>query len=364
MNGFWSNLPKPFFALAPLEDVTDAAFRRLIAKYSKYGGVEVVNKEGKFTHPHATLVGGPDVMFTEFTSADGLLFAEGNGRKKLLKKLLYSESERPIVAQLFSAVPERMEAAARIAAELGFDGIDINMGCPDRAVERGGCGAALIKNPALARELIRAAKRGVHDVRFRKPNIPISVPYRLTKSIEPAVSIKTRIGYDKDELDTWLPELLAEEPAAVTLHARTRKEMSNVPARWNTVLRAVKIRDALHSKTLIVGNGDVKDLDDARAKAEENECDGIMLGRAIFGNPSLFSNSYELDNRKEAKVKTLVEHLTLFDELLSDAVSFSVMKRHFASYISGWVGAKQLRMKLMSAESVHEAHTLLREVLA
>src|SRR3989338_6700904 len=104
MNGFWSNLPKPFFALAPLEDVTDAAFRRLIARHGK-----------------------PNVMFTEFTSADGLLFAEGNGKKKLLKKLLYSESERPIVAQLFSADPERMEAAARIAAELGFDGIDINM---------------------------------------------------------------------------------------------------------------------------------------------------------------------------------------------------------------------------------------------
>ena len=127
MQRFWSRLPKPFFALAPLEDVTDAAFRRLIAEHGK-----------------------PDVMFTEFTSADGLVLADEDGQKKLRKKLLYSEAERPIVAQLFSSVPEHMEAAAKLVAQLGFDGVDINMGCPDRAVEKSGCGAALMKNPTLA----------------------------------------------------------------------------------------------------------------------------------------------------------------------------------------------------------------------
>src|SRR3990167_7815678 len=130
-----------------------------------------------------------------------------------------------------------MEAAARLAADLGFDGIDINMGCPDKAVEKSGCGAALIKNPSLARELIRAAK---------KSGLPVSV--------------KTRIGYNTDELDRWLPELLAEEPAAVTIHARTRKEMSLVPARWERVKRAVEIRDEMRSSTLIIGNGDVEDI--------------------------------------------------------------------------------------------------------
>ena len=196
---------------APMEDVTDAAFRRLIAKYGKAPRTD----GGR---------GGPDVMFTEFTSADGLVLAPEAGQRALRKKLIFSPEERPIVAQLFTAVPERMEKAARIVAELGFDGVDINMGCPVAEVVRQNCGAALIKNPALARELIRAAKES---------GLP--------------VSIKTRIGYDTNELETWLPELLAEEPAAVTLHARTRKEMSDVPARWDTVARAVAIRDSIQN---------------------------------------------------------------------------------------------------------------------
>ena len=309
MNNFWKALPKPLFALAPLEDVTDAAFRRLIAKFGK-----------------------PDVMFTEFTSADGLVLADEKGQKRLRKKLLYSETERPIVAQLFTSIPEHMAKATALVASLGFDGVDINMGCQDRAVERGGCGAALIKTPALAREIIRAAK---------KAGLPVSV--------------KTRIGYDGDELDTWLSELLAEEPAAITIHARTRKEMSDVPARWETIERAVAIRDSLGSQTLIIGNGDVKDIADARAKVAETKCDGVMLGRAIFGNPWLFSNSQEFRNKPEYRLHALVEHLQLFDELLSDATPFATMKKHFKSYVSDWSGAKELRMQLMKISTVDEA---------
>ena len=327
MKSFWQKLPKPFFALAPLEDVTDAAFRRLIAKYGK-----------------------PDVMFTEFTSADGLILADAEGQKKLRKKLLYYESERPIVAQIFTSSVERMEKATALVAELGFDGVDINMGCPDRAVEKSGCGAALIKNPKLARELIRAAKRGW------------SSKYGHGVSIFP-ISIKTRIGYNTDELDSWLPELLAEEPAAVTIHARTRKEMSDVPARWNTVARAVVLRDAFKSSTLIVGNGDVKDIADARAKAEETKCDGVMLGRAIFGNPWLFAYSRELENRfvptPQERMKALLEHLALFDEFLGDTVNYATMKKHFKAYISGWSGAKELRIRLMETETSAAARDIL-----
>ena len=310
-----------------MEDVTDAAFRALIARYSS---------------PDI-----PRVMFSEFTSADGLVLAPEDGKTKLLKKLLYSEAERPIVAQLFTAVPERMEAAARLVAELGFDGIDINMGCPDRAVEKSGCGAALIKNPSLARELIRAAKKGSASRRM------------------PA-SVKTRIGYNTDELDTWLPELLAEEPAAVTIHARTRKEMSDVPARWDTVARAVKIRDAVQNPrgdaswvTLVVGNGDVKDIADARAKVEATKCDGVMLGRAVFGNPWLFSNSRELAPSPQERVRALAEHLALFNELMSDVSNYATMKKHFKAYISGWDGAKELRVKLMETDDVAEAALIL-----
>ncbi|MBI5457344.1 tRNA-dihydrouridine synthase [Candidatus Kaiserbacteria bacterium] len=315
MEDFWHTLPKPFFIQAPMEDVTDAAFRRLIAQHSS---------------PDV-----PRVMYTEFTSADGLILAPEDGKVKLLKKLLYDEAERPIVAQLFTSSPERMEAAARLCAELGFDGFDINMGCPDKAVEKSGCGAALIKNPSLARELIRAAK---------KSGLPVSV--------------KTRIGYNKDELDTWLSELLAEEPALVTLHARTRKEMSDVPARWDAVARAVAIRDSLGSKTLIAGNGDVKDLNDARAKAAETKCDGVMLGRAVFGNPWLFSDRTELPAPQE-RISALIEHLTLFDELLGDSVNYATMKKHFKAYISGWDGAKELRVKLMETNTADEAKFIL-----
>ncbi|MFA7310009.1 MAG: tRNA-dihydrouridine synthase family protein, partial [Candidatus Paceibacterota bacterium] len=195
-----------------MEDVTDVAFRTLIAEYSD---------------PAI-----PRVIYTEFTAADGLIRADEEGQRKLRKKLEYGDAERPIVAQLFSSNPEYMEAGAKLCKELGFDGIDINMGCPADPIVRQGCGAALIKDPARARELIRAVRRG-------SGGLPVSV--------------KTRIGYNVNELETWLPELLAESPAVVAIHARTRKEMSDVPARWEHVARAVEIRNSLGSVTLIAG---------------------------------------------------------------------------------------------------------------
>ena len=352
MSSFWTKLPRPFFALAPMEDVTDAAFRRLIAKYSKYGGRDIgVGSKGSLP-AEAFRAGGPDVMFTEFTSADGLVFANEAGQKRLRAKLAFSETERPIVVQLFTAAPERMEKAARMMRELGFDGIDINMGCPDRAVEKSGCGAALIKNPKLARELIRAAQSA---------GLPVSV--------------KTRTGYTEDELDTWLPELLAEHPAAITVHARTRKEMSDVPARWDTVARAVLIRDAAKSETLIVGNGDVSNLSDARAKAAVAGCDGVMLGRAIYGNPWLFNGIRRGHPESEytdisvyrptphEKLSALLEHLKLFEELLGEVVNYASMKKHFKAYVSGWHDAKELRMRLMGTETAKEAQAIIADAI-
>ena len=327
MKNFWLELPKPFFVLAPLEDVTDAAFRRLIAQRGK-----------------------PDVTFCEFTSADGLVLADEKGQAKIRRKLLYGDIERPVVAQFFTAYPEHMEKAAAIAAEMGFDGVDINMGCPDRAVEKGRCGAAMIKDPALAREIIRAAKKG-----FGGP-----------------ISVKTRLGYKEDELETWLPELLREEPAAITIHARTRKEMSDVPARWERIKRAVEIRNQCQglpltkSRTLILGNGDLKDIADAREKVAESGADGAMLGRAIFGNPWLFAYARELAYRAsvptpQERIKALTEHIKLFDALLGDVRPFAVMKKHFKSYVSGWDGAKELRIELMNAGNIAEALHVLEK---
>ena len=324
MSNFWDELPRPFFALAPMEDVTDAAFRSIIATYAS---------------PRI-----PRVFYTEFTSADGLLLADESGKKKLLKKLSFSEHERPIIAQLFTASPEYIEKTAQMSAELGFDGFDINMGCPVNEVVRQHCGAALIKDPALARELIRAAK---------KSGLP--------------VSIKTRIGYDKDELETWLPELLAESPAAIALHARTRKEMSEVPAHWESIKRAVEIRDQCQgdalTRTLIIGNGDVKDIADARAKAQESGCDGVMLGRAAFGNPWLFADRIEPPTPRE-RIEALIEHLQLFDALMTGTTNYATMKKHLKAYISGWDNAKELRVRLMDTESVSEARKILTEMAA
>lgn len=302
-----------------MADVTDAAFRRVIAARGK-----------------------PDVMFTEFTSADGLALAPEEGRQKLLLDLIYTESERPIVAQFFTSNPEHMRKAAALAAELGFDGVDINMGCPDKGVEKQGAGAALMKNPSIARALIRAAKEGA-------PHLPVSV--------------KTRIGWNSPELESWLPEILREEPAAVTIHARTRKEMSKVPARWEFVKRAVELRNEMGSKTLIIGNGDAKDLEDAKRRIGETGADGVMLGRAIFGNPWLFSNSQEHQNNVRERIETLIEHIRLFDELLGHTKNFAIMKKHFKAYLTGFDRAGELRATLMDTRDASEAVRILEDFL-
>ena len=325
MNNFWQKLERPIMVLAPMANVTDAAFRHIIAKYGK-----------------------PDVMWTEFVSADGLALAPEAGRKKLLKDLEYSEAERPIVAQFFTSLPEHMKGAAELAAKLGFDGVDINMGCPDKSVEKQGAGASLMRNVSLARELVRAAKEGA-------PNLPISV--------------KTRIGYGKPDLENWLPEILKEDPAIVTIHARTRKEMSKEPTRWEFVRRAVEIRnqcqDNILTKTLIVGNGDVKDLEEARMRVEETGCDGVMLGRAIFGNPFLFSEKKCLEGIEGLKLRleVLVEHTKLFEKLLGAYKNFAIMKKHFKAYVTGFDGAGDLRVKLMDTNNASEVEAVVNDFL-
>jgi nifR3 family TIM-barrel protein len=328
---FWHKLKKPILVLAPLANVTDASFRQVIARHSAH-----VRTDGT--------IGGPDVMWTEFVSADGLMRATPEGKQKLLADLIYTEAERPIVAQLFSSNPEYMEAAAMLCRELGFDGVDINMGCPDRTIERQGCGAAMIRNPENARAVIRAAKRGAGTL---------------------PVSVKTRIGYNRDELDTWLPELLSEQPAVITVHARTRKEMSKVPARWEHVRQAVLIRDRVQAdippdeRTLIFGNGDALSIADAEEKATATGADGVMLGRAIFGNPWLFDpTKAESPVSAQERLAVLVEHAQLFEELLPHK-SFAIMKKHFKAYVQGWDGAKELRERLMETSSAEEVRAIV-----
>lgn len=326
MKGFWKQLDKPFFILAPMANVTDAAFRRTIA--------------GK---------GKPSVFYTEFVSADGL---DSSGRDRLLPDLQYSEGERPIVAQIFSSNPEKIERAAALVRELGFDGVDINMGCPDKSVMKQGAGAALAKDYALAQRLVLAAKRGARDI---------------------PVSVKVRLGDTTNQIEDWIPALLETEPAAIIVHGRTRKEMSKVPARWNDIARVVEIRDEWSDergieqgeRTLIVGNGDVLSMADARKKAGESGVDGVMLGRAIFGNPWLFDEFVERESLPEVeRLQVMLEHAELFDELLGKEKPFHIMRKHFGSYVSGFRGAKELREKLMLTESVDDVRQLVSEELA
>ncbi len=298
-----------------MADVTDAAFRRIVAKYGK-----------------------PDILWTEFVACDGLMSI---GREHLMPILSYTEEERPIVAQVFGANPDNFEKTARFIKELGFDGIDINMGCPEKNIQKQGAGASLIKTPKIAQEIILATMRGAGDM---------------------PVSVKTRIGYNKNELETWLPALLETKPSAITLHARTKKEMSDVPARWEHIKRAVEIRDALKSKTLIIGNGDVKNLEEGRKRVKETGCDGVMIGRSIFGNPWLFSGRKDEPTREE-KFALLLEHTYLFEELFQGIKNFSIMKKHYKAYVEGFSGAKELRMKLMEAENSKEVEKIINNFI-
>ena len=306
---FWHTLKKPILALAPMADVTDAAFRRIIAKYGK-----------------------PDVLWTEFVSADGLFLG---GYDSLIKDLEYSASERPIVAQFFTSSPAMMRRAASLAVNLGFDGVDINMGCPDKHVEKRGAGANLMKHPESAQEIIWAAKEGAGAL---------------------PVSVKTRIGWSQDELETFLPALLETEPAVITIHARTRNEMSLVPARWEHIRRAVEIRDRMGKDTLVFGNGDVASVADGLLKAGQTGCDGVMIGRAIFGNPWLFAKGAPAICPGE-KLNVLVEHCKLFEELLPHK-SFAIMKKHFKAYVKGWDGAKEVRARLMETRNAAEVESI------
>ncbi len=319
MESFWKRLPKPFFVLAPMADVTDPAYRRLIAE----------------TH-------APDVMWTEFVSADGLYYTREKGgipddENPLMRDLEYLESERPVVAQFFSSKPEMIEYASRLAAIHQFDGIDLNMGCPDKSIEKQGSGAAMIKTPELVKEIMMAARRGAAQGKANGDPLP--------------VSIKTRIGYNHESINEWIGTLLKEKPDALTVHLRTRKEMSSVEAHWELMPKIIALRNELSPETLVIGNGDIKDLEDAHEKAATYGVDGVMLGRAIFGNPWLFSLRIPADISFEERLHALAKLARYFGELRPQK-SFHILKKHVKAFVTGFEGAALLRQKLMEVESI------------
>jgi len=308
-SNFWKKLKKPIFVMAPMSGVTDDVFRLMALKYGK-----------------------PDVFWTEFVSVEGLF---SKGREACLKVLKFSPKERPIVAQIFGSDPAYFKKAAEEIEKLGFDGIDINMGCPDKAIEQKGAGAALIKDVELAKQIIRATKEGIKKI---------------------PVSVKTRLGYDENQISEWIVPILQENVAALTIHFRTRKEMYRSSAQWNLAKEIVKLRDLYSPETLIIGNGDVKSLAQARELAKENKIDGVMVGRATLGNPWFFSDRIPTTSEK---LKAIIEHVELFNS----PRQFNVMKKHFHAYAKGFNGAKELRDRLMETTNYLEVKKLIEEFL-
>lgn len=312
-------MPRPFFALAPLYDVTDFAFRRIVLQ-----------------------CGRPHVFFTEFVSADGLTSA---GRERLIHHLRYDTAEKPIVGQIFGANPEKYYEAAKLLAALGFDGIDINMGCPDKSIMKNGSCSALFKTPRLAQEIVKVAKQGAGDL---------------------PVSIKIRIGDTKVDWKDWIAALLETAPAALSIHLRTRKEMSTVPAHWEVMPEIVKFiqeRAASESRPLIIGNGDVMTRKEGTEKAAATGCDGIMIGRGVFSNPWVFAEDEPGDHALSEKFALLIQHAKLFEKEFSKIKSFEILKRFFKMYITGFDGAGELREKLYQAATATEIESILSGVV-
>ena len=328
MSNFWQTLNKPFFVLAPMANVTDWAFRQIVAK-----------------------CGRPDVFYTEFLSCDGIV----RDKTRFEKELYFEKSEKPIVAQFFGSNPDNFYKCAQLAQKLGYDGIDINMGCPDRSIEKQGAGAALINNPKLAQEIIRETKRGACSTSSRQ-----ALP----------VSVKTRLGYNKITTREWVSCLLEAEPAVITIHGRTRKEVSKVPVHWDEIGIAAEMAAGSagsrreDAKTLMIGNGDVTDIKDAKQKAKDYKLDGIMVGRGIFANPWFFNKDTEhVERTPNERIDLLKEHLDNFEKLWGEGKKFDTMKKFFKVYISNWPSAKELRAKLMTTKNKKDATNILPKYL-
>lgn len=322
-NNFWKQLPNPFFALAPMHEITDPAFRQIMVEC----GLPRL-ADGK--------AGKPEVMFTEFVSVDGLC---SQGKDALLPMFRFTEEERPIVAQLFGSRPEHFFEAAKLVAELGFDGVDINMGCPDKTIMKQGAGSALIGQEKLVKDIIMATRDGAGSI---------------------AVSVKTRTGIKSEqELEAWASFLLAQDLDAITLHCRTAREMYLPGANWNAVADLVKMAEG--SGTVIVGNGDVANLEDGKKKAEESGAAGAMIGRAILNNPWMFNEAIDPKNiGKSERLQLLLRHARKYEELYRGRRNFSGMKKFFKMYSNYFPGAKELRMEMMKANSVGELEEIIK----
>ncbi|HUP26079.1 MAG TPA: tRNA-dihydrouridine synthase [Candidatus Limnocylindrales bacterium] len=311
----WDNLPKPFFVLAPMDDVTDTVFRRIVGQCA-----------------------APDIYFTEFVNTDGL---QSPGRPKLMPKLRFTEDERPIIAQLWGLNPENFYKSAKDIAAMGYDGVDINFGCPIKnVVQNGACAAFILpENRGRAVEIIQAAKEGAGS-------LPLSV--------------KTRLGYSEIDL-SWHELLLKQKLNALSIHGRTKAQLSKVPADWETIGEIRKLRDGISPATKVIGNGDVLTRQQGQELAQKYLVDGIMVGRGIFGDPFVFAPDSPWQNwSKQQKVNLYKQHVQLFAATWTNGErALHTLNRFCKVYINGFEGAKELREQLMQAPTANDLVTIL-----
>ena len=326
MSSFWNTIDRPIIALAPMEDVTDTALRELLLTIADPTALHVV--------------------MTEFVSTDGLVHRKA--RNRIIHRLRVTDEERQllkeknvkIVAQIWGNTPENYTRIIReIAEEMEFDGIDINMGCPVPKVVRRGCCSGLIGNPTLAKEIIQAAQEASH--------LPVSV--------------KTRIGLKSIATEEWAAHLLETRPAALTFHGRTQKQMSVGPANWNEIAKAARLRDQIAPDIPVIGNGDVKSIQEAREKCTQHQLDGAMIGRGIFDNPWLFMEE-QRERTQEEKLEMLWTHTQLFDRVWQGSKNFHILRRYYSIYCKGFPGCAELRAKLVQTESISHVAQIIKTI--
>ncbi len=306
------NLEKPFFVLAPMEDVTDFVFREIVSKY----------------------LPKPSALFTEFTNVEAL---NSKGFDKTIQRFKFSKIQKPIVAQIWGIKPENYYKASKLIESLGFNGVDINMGCPDRKVMKIGACSALIENKNLAKEIIAATKEGVK-------NIPVSV--------------KTRIGTKEIVTQDWISFLLEQKISTLTVHGRLAKDLSKFPANWSEIKKAVGIRDKISPNTIIIGNGDVSSYNDGLQKARDYKVDGLMIGRGIFSNPWAFEKDKKNHSIKE-RVELAIKHVNLFKKIYGESKS-DILKKFLKMYIKDFPDASELRNLLMGGKTTHQMIEVLK----
>jgi len=359
---FWHDIPQPIIGLSPMDGVTDPAFRFIVAKYGK-----------------------PDVQVTEFINVDEVC----HGGDSAWSQLHYAEIERPIVAQIYGADPDKFYQVVQVICELGFDGVDINMGCPSKNVSARGCGAALIRNPALAREIIRAVQAGVQDwalgrlietVGLRPKIVERMLALSSSRACDALqsrrpvpVSVKTRLGYDSVVIEEWVSILLEEQPAAISIHGRTLAQMYRGQADWEAIARAAKL--VRQTDTLVLGNGDVDSMEELVRRVQDTHVHGVLIGRGALGNPWFFRAKdwakVQASNRGqsgdgtvplEERFRVALEHARYF-EALGGTSRFAAMRKHLGWYCTGFFKAAEVRAQMFRAGSSQDVERILAGIV-